>query len=376
MKNIYFYLLLGVFLYIVINRFIENYIQQENFDPSLVPVSSIVTLAKVAQKLVNGNGTLTNPGSLQIGASTATPGNLTVTGNSDVNGDIAAKGSVVFGGKTATGFKLTNENNNGWACLRAGDGTSGSIEGNRLCFNKGYGIANFNPNGSLQLAGGLIVPGVTTTNGLISSNEITTNSLVSSGKITTKDFVSKGEILLQGLLQNDGSVSDTINVGGTGGGGPNPCSLNVRGKLTVGYGDALDHTGAEILGDLNVKAGTIGNTKYGNLTVGGAISGATFNGLSFVKGVANVGGNQALNVCWLPKGLYLMSGMISGDQTYRTVTLIAFDGNGITFTNINAYTNTYFFNQGISADKSSVNLGWGFCPYIGTTFSWSYHQLA
>jgi len=92
MNNIYLYILLGVFLYFIFTRVLENYLQeQENFDPSLVPVSSIVTLAKVAQKLVNGNGTLTNPGNLQIGASTDTPGNLTVTGSINLNNSILIK---------------------------------------------------------------------------------------------------------------------------------------------------------------------------------------------------------------------------------------------------------------------------------------------
>ena len=75
MNEIYYYLLLGVVLYYIFTRVIEKFsLNQENFDPSLVPVSSIVTLAKVAQKLVNGNGTLTNPG------------NLTVSGDLIVNG--------------------------------------------------------------------------------------------------------------------------------------------------------------------------------------------------------------------------------------------------------------------------------------------------
>ena len=94
-NNIYFYLLLGVFFYFLFTYILENYLgEQENFDPSLVPVSSIVTLAKVAQKLVNGNGTLTNPGNLQIGKDVGTPsGSLTVTGKTAI-------GSTTMGDKT------------------------------------------------------------------------------------------------------------------------------------------------------------------------------------------------------------------------------------------------------------------------------------
>ena len=85
MYNIYFYLILIVFLYFIFTRVLENFLsQQENFDPSLVPVSSIINLAKTSQKLINGNGTLNS--NLQIGASTGAPGNLTVTGNTFING--------------------------------------------------------------------------------------------------------------------------------------------------------------------------------------------------------------------------------------------------------------------------------------------------
>jgi hypothetical protein len=52
----YLYLLLLVLLvlivYYVFKNIYSNYSNSEHFDPSLVPVSSIITLAKVAQKLV------------------------------------------------------------------------------------------------------------------------------------------------------------------------------------------------------------------------------------------------------------------------------------------------------------------------------------
>ena len=81
MKFIYI-LLIAIIVYYFVTRLFENYSTQEDFDPSLVPVSSIVTLAKVAQKLVDGGGTLTNPG------------NLTVTGTLQTNGNVyAANGS-------------------------------------------------------------------------------------------------------------------------------------------------------------------------------------------------------------------------------------------------------------------------------------------
>jgi len=68
---IYIFIVIIVVYYIT-TRYI--WCEQENFDPSLVPVSSIVTLAKVAQKLVDGNGTLTNPGNFQVLGSVITNG--------------------------------------------------------------------------------------------------------------------------------------------------------------------------------------------------------------------------------------------------------------------------------------------------------------
>jgi len=96
MKELFYYSIFAVILYFVLTAIFDNFtLEQENFDPSLVPVSSIITLAKVAQKLVNGNGTLTNPGNLQIGSSTSAPGNLTVTGNANINGTLTLGGTDI-----------------------------------------------------------------------------------------------------------------------------------------------------------------------------------------------------------------------------------------------------------------------------------------
>jgi microcystin-dependent protein len=110
MKYIYILLVILVLYYLFLNIY-QKYSNQENFDPSLVPVSSIVTLAKVAQKLVNGGGTLTNPGNLQIGIPSAGGyGNLIVTGTNTVNGvstfnnPVTVNGTTTFNGdNTLTG---------------------------------------------------------------------------------------------------------------------------------------------------------------------------------------------------------------------------------------------------------------------------------
>lgn len=77
-------------IYYIILKFSEKYTKyqdtnaNENFDPSLVPVSSIVTLAKISQSIVNNYGTLISNGNLQINTP-GTPGNLNVTGTTTLN---------------------------------------------------------------------------------------------------------------------------------------------------------------------------------------------------------------------------------------------------------------------------------------------------
>jgi len=145
-NNLYFYLLLGVFLYFLFTYVLENYlVEQENFDPSLVPVSSIVTLAKVAQKLVNGNGTLTNPGNLQIGKDMQATGNLTVTGKTaigsttmgdktlNVTGTLGVSGDTTVGGNSTT---------NGNINIAAGTGING------INITSGNPYISFNKTGS------------------------------------------------------------------------------------------------------------------------------------------------------------------------------------------------------------------------------------
>ena len=62
----YIYILIGIIIvyYIIIRYF--NYNKHEKFDTTIIPVSSLTTLAQVAQHIVNGNGTLTSPGNFSV----------------------------------------------------------------------------------------------------------------------------------------------------------------------------------------------------------------------------------------------------------------------------------------------------------------------
>jgi hypothetical protein len=100
MNELFYYFIFAIILYFILTAIFNNFnLEQENFDPSLIPVSSIITLAKVAQKLVNGNGTLTNPGNLQIGNTGTYPGgNLTVTGK-----------TIILGNGSSTALNVTGD---------------------------------------------------------------------------------------------------------------------------------------------------------------------------------------------------------------------------------------------------------------------------
>ena len=248
MKDMYFYLLLGVFLYFILTKLLDNYLnnnlEQENFDPSLVPVSSIVTLAKVAQKLVNGNGTLTNPGNLQIGIGNGSAtGNLRVTGSSTV-------------GSSTDGLKTFNV-----------VGTT-DISGNT------------DIRGTLDVTGATTIKASTTINGATTINgdfitKGSTNRFNSSQGNDTWFPYTDGKNYIRGGLQIDNGAGNKTTLNGP---------LNVTGSTTIGsttsqsntfnvVGTAGISSDAAIGGRLNVTS---------NISSGGNISGG---GVSFVSGL-------------------------------------------------------------------------------------------
>jgi hypothetical protein len=279
MKDIYFYLLLGVFLYFIFTRVLERFtldynLKQENFDPSLVPVSSIVTLAKVAQKLVNGNGTLTNPGNLQIGANTATPGNLTVTGNTTVDGVL--------------NLRAASSNSNGQISDKDGvsrllfwdpdkntyyDSGSGNVHHFRG--HKGAEGTNVNVHGNLIATGNVSVTAGSGNNGVSITSGNPFVAFNKTGSPGAPQLYSDGTILH--AYNAPFQVDQNLTVGGT---------LGVTGNTTVG--GTLGVTGNTTVG------GTLGVT--GNTTVGGTL-GVTGN--TTVSGTLGVTGNTTVtgNIC-------------------------------------------------------------------------------
>ena len=79
----------------------QKYITQENFDPSLVPVSSIISLAKVAQRLIDGAEDIIFPANFFIGSPTATC-NLTANGSATIKNTTILGDATINGNNTAT----------------------------------------------------------------------------------------------------------------------------------------------------------------------------------------------------------------------------------------------------------------------------------
>ena len=170
MRYVYI-LLICLILFYILSRYFEKYYSQENFDPSLVPVSSIITLAKVAQKIVDGNGTLTNPANLNIGTTSA-KGNLLVTGNSTTNGNKQIDGTLGVTGATTLSNTL--------------DVTGNTTVGGTL------GVT-----GDTTVGGTLGITGATTLTGTLNANGVTTIGATGT-PATTNNLTVNGATKING----------------------------------------------------------------------------------------------------------------------------------------------------------------------------------
>ena len=273
MNNIYFYLILSTCLYFIFTRVLENFlVEQENFDPSLVPVSSIVTLAKVAQKLVNGNGTLTNPGNLQIGASTSAPGNLTVTGTLGVSGKTTLKDAEVGSLNVKKGTASPD-----WTKLSHGDGSGWRVRFQKDDANPIMDIYD-NSNAGVQVNGNLSVAAGSGNNGININSATPFISFNKTGKTSYPQIYSDGTILhaYNAPFQVDQN-------------------LTVQGDTTVG--NNLTVTGTTTLNYLKIKgASTTPTTVTDKFTHFNNSDGNNYiRGNTLTSGSLNVGGTTTIN---------------------------------------------------------------------------------
>jgi hypothetical protein len=197
----YIYLLFILIILYLLYCYYKKYGDQENFDPSLVPVSSIVTLAKVAQKLVNGGGTLTNPGNLQIGIPSA-PGNLYITGTNKVDG------VSILNGDTTINNSL---HINGASSTPAGSGDM---------------LSHFNhSDGNNYLRGNTKIDGTITSSGNLNARSGDMNTRV-GGLWTGPGIYAEGSANLE-----VGAASGNVYIGASNNSPPN--NLTVTGNSTV-----------------------------------------------------------------------------------------------------------------------------------------------
>jgi hypothetical protein len=172
MENIYIFLILIIIIfYCILSNDHQKY-NQENFDSSLVPVSSVVTLANVAQKLINGGEKLINPGNLQIGLpSSVSLGNLYVTGTNNVDGISTFNSSNTINGTTT----FVGNNTISGSSVISGNLTANTITSNQYndssnipriqlftdgvnYYNSGFGnLHHFRGNGGNAAGGNVLI---------------------------------------------------------------------------------------------------------------------------------------------------------------------------------------------------------------------------
>ena len=236
-------LVLCLAIYYIVARYLEKYV--ENFDPSLVPVSSIVTLAKVAQKLVDGGGTLTNPGNLTLGTAAA-PGNLIVTGTTNLVGNTTVGGTLGVTGATTVGGTL------GVTGVTTIGVTGAAATATNLTVNgAGRIMGNSTIDGKLNVNAGTIVAGTIATIGNINFTQNFQNSANGTQSEISNDIGGKALLIV-------GNSAGTVPTGGVGGHNRN---VQILDNLTIGV--------STYQGSLTV----IGNTNLtGTLTVSDSVS--------------------------------------------------------------------------------------------------------
>jgi hypothetical protein len=243
MKELFYYFIFAIILYFILTTVFDN-LEQENFDSSLIPVSSIVTLAKVAQKLVNINGTLINPGNLQIGVSATDPSNLTVTGNS-TTGSLSVTGTTTFTGPITFGSGNSNFPGNLSMAESITVGSSSNAQpiqtwGSITSKNLTVGPGSIQFNGPINLGAKLIVDGSIVQDRLnIQKGSAFPDSTIFGfgdgagwktrfGKPSspTLDVYDNGNVIINGSTNITGTLTSN--------------NYNVETKLTIGGVDILD----------------------------------------------------------------------------------------------------------------------------------------
>jgi hypothetical protein len=223
MNNMYFYLLIGVFLYILLSNYLQNFItDQENFDSSLVPISSIVSLAKIAQKMIVDNGKFIVRDNLNIGSNT----NVTVTGSTIVNGSNVSPTNL---SGTGASDNISPYINIGSLIIGPTNQNSNMIYGNGVDLNltsSNRNIRTFQNN--------LVVDGNIETNDINIGN----NGLFHMYQDTSNNYYRKVQLLNRnGFAAQKITVNSNMNIDNNlvvnGAANISGAAINLTGKLAI-----------------------------------------------------------------------------------------------------------------------------------------------
>jgi len=162
MKYIYILLVCLILLYIL-SKIYEKYFSHENFDSSLIPISSVITLSKIAKKITDNN-TLINPANLNIGTSN-TAGNLSVSGNITNIGNMITNGKLTVGSSINSGHALDVKGTSNITSNTNIGGTLGIGSSTTIGTASTLGTptsSNLTVNGNATITGNTIIKGKTT----------------------------------------------------------------------------------------------------------------------------------------------------------------------------------------------------------------------
>jgi len=180
MEKIYLVILL-IIIYLIYRDFLQDFSRQKNENFENITLGSaddqnaINLLAQMAKDLMAGGATV--------------------------------PGTLGFGSKDATGFRLTNEGGNGWACLRANNGDSS------FCMHNTHGSGTrLNPGGDVTIKGRNILAELDKLNSrwngdnLIVPGHLTVNngSNFSGGRHYFKDEENTGRVRVGGVYGKPG----------------------------------------------------------------------------------------------------------------------------------------------------------------------------
>ena len=307
--------------------------------------------------MVNGNGVLTNPGSLQIGGSSSAPGNLTVTGitqlNGGINGGLSVTGATSITGaftvntgvmplKIKSGLvspyasKIEFGDGMGWKTRFQMNDTSPILDlfdgGQIRAYNDLTVEKNLSVDKNLNVTGPSTLTGkIYTVNGIYGGGDavgpLLPNGLTSTGPITTPSITVSGMTNLNYGLKTIGNVEFTNG------------DVFVRNlNFKIGPVNAENIIMNSTNGNINTN-GTL--TVGGALTVGGLINGGLFRKETTVTGTwepnFSWGLNQTLSSpdIWTPPGKHAAYNIIgirlSGVDSFAMSTLVSTQGTSSSF---------------------------------------------